>query len=406
MRSKLPFIAVVLFSLILITQCKTKEGPKVLPTVSTKEISEITDSSATLKCNTADEGSSELETVGVCWATFTGPTRLDSHRVSGPVKGDYEFEAGHLKNNTTYYVRAFATNKEGVTFGNELTFKTKPGWVYVTPLDNPYVTSIITINTTVLLGTASGIYRSDGATAGWVASNSGLGNLKIKCLARAGGDIYAGTEGGVFLSANAGGSWASVNNTLGSVNVNALAAEGETVCAGTTNGVYITTNRGVNWNKAVNYQGAPDVSMAAVLGTRMYAGSKTAREIYMSDNYGQSWTKMTKDFANEAPTAIMAYPPQLVVATESGLYYSNDQGNTLEKVPGFNSPLYSVSFTDNALFAGGEAKMESLYFSNDHGTTFTLTENPGNTTNYVTGLARTGTTLFAVSGNKVYKMKW
>ncbi|HOZ86107.1 MAG TPA: hypothetical protein PL029_00045 [Bacteroidia bacterium] len=405
MRAKLPFIPVVLFSVILITQCKTKEGPKVLPTVSTKEISKITDSSATLKCNTADEGSSALETVGVCWATFTGPTRLDSNRVSGPVKGDYEFDAAHLKNNTTYYVRAFATNKEGVTFGNELTFKTKPGWVYVTPSDNPYVTSIIAVNTTVLLGTFSGIYRADGSASNWTPSNSGLGSLKVNCLTRGGDDIYAGTEAGVFLSTNAGGSWSSVNNTLGNVIVNMLAANGETVCAGTTNGVYITTNRGVNWNKAVNYQGTSNVSMVAVLGNRIYAGSKTSREIYLSDNYGQSWTKMTKDFTNEAPSAIAAYPPQLVVATESGLYYSNDQGNTLEKVPGYDSPLYSVSYSDNALFAGGDAKVESLYFSTDHGTTFTLTENPGATTNYVTGLAKSGNYLYAVSGNKVYRMK-
>ncbi len=406
MRSPVFFVAACLASLLFSSACKTKEGPKVIPTVSTKEVYKITDSSATITGNLADQGSSDLETVGVCWSVNSGPTRLDSMRVSGGIKGDFEFDATHLKNNTTYYVRAFATNKDGLSFGNELSFKTKAGWIYATPGDNPYVTALISVQNTVLLGTSSGVYALSTNAATWTPSNAGLGNLKVNCFASSGDDIYVGTEGGVFYSNNAGATWSPLNNNLGTINTLVLAASGPMLCAGTVNGVYVSADQGANWTKATAYPGVLNISMTAILGNRVFAGSKQAREIYFSADMGMNWTKLSKDFSNEAPSAITAYPPQLVVATESGLYYSNDVGNTLEKVPGYNAVLYCAVMTGNSLFAGGEAKMETLYFSRDHGTTFSLTENPGPNATYVTGLAKTSAYLFAVTGNKVYRMNF
>lgn len=402
MRRKLLLSVNLVVAVCLFDACKTKEGPKVLPTVSTVAVLDITDSSARIQGNMPSEGSSPLESNGVCWSQHKEPTRTDSQRVSGPVFGDFEFVAKHLKNNTTYYTRAFASNGVGITYGNELSFKTEPGWLTFMPPSNPFVTGVFTINDSVVVITShSGIYKSNNNGKTWVSSNNGLSNTKVNCFCRNTTTIYIGTEGGVFSSTDGGDSWTEKNTGLAALNINVLACSNLIVGAGTTNGLFSSSNSGNSWSPL---SGLPfnDVTLLALIDNRTIAGSKATKEIYYSE--GAGWTKISKDFSSDAPSGVLAFPPKVVFSTLNGLFFSSDKGNTLEKVPGLNAAMSCVNASNATIFAGGVGQAESLYASKDLGTNFSVTKNPGANTVSASCIAANNIFEFVVSGNKLYRM--
>lgn len=65
---------------------------------------------------------------GVCWSTNVNPTvNLSSKTSIGSGKGSISCTITGLTVNTKYYVRAYATNSTGTTYGNEIIFTTKQG---------------------------------------------------------------------------------------------------------------------------------------------------------------------------------------------------------------------------------------------------------------------------------------
>lgn len=64
---------------------------------------------------------------GICWATHPQPTTNDFYSENGSGLGTFVTEMTNLSQNTTYYVRAYATNNENTIYGNELSFTTLNG---------------------------------------------------------------------------------------------------------------------------------------------------------------------------------------------------------------------------------------------------------------------------------------
>lgn len=93
------------------------------PTVTTTEVSEITSSSATAGGVVTDNGGSEVSIRGVCWSTSPHPTITDNVSTCGTGNGSFSTSIS-LAVNTTYYLRAYATNNGGTGYGNEVTFTT------------------------------------------------------------------------------------------------------------------------------------------------------------------------------------------------------------------------------------------------------------------------------------------
>ena len=112
----------VIFSLILFHSCLKKEPPAVI----TGEISDITSSSATCTGTVISEGSSSLYTRGVCWSTDPEPTVDNEFTNTGKGLGTYASTMTRLNGSTRYYVRAYATNRDGTGYGDEIFFHTAP----------------------------------------------------------------------------------------------------------------------------------------------------------------------------------------------------------------------------------------------------------------------------------------
>lgn len=98
-----------------------------VPAVTTAEVSEITVFSAKCGGEVTDDGYLEVTARGVCWGTSPNPTVSDSHTTDGSGTGSFTSSITGLTENTTYYVRAYATNAKGIGYGEQKSFSTGGG---------------------------------------------------------------------------------------------------------------------------------------------------------------------------------------------------------------------------------------------------------------------------------------
>lgn len=97
-----------------------------IPTITTVEISALTDSSAISGGNLISDGGDVITAKGVCWSTNENPTITDSISINGTGTDAFISNITGLSPATTYYVRAYATNSVGTSYGNEISFTTLP----------------------------------------------------------------------------------------------------------------------------------------------------------------------------------------------------------------------------------------------------------------------------------------
>jgi len=94
----------------------------VRPTLSTIPASEITCTSSVCGGNITSDGGSPVIDRGVCWDIIENPTINDNKTSDGTGTGIFTSMITGLDCNTTYYVRAYATNSEGTAYGNQVSF--------------------------------------------------------------------------------------------------------------------------------------------------------------------------------------------------------------------------------------------------------------------------------------------
>lgn len=95
-----------------------------LPVVQTNSTTNISRNSATGNGSVTNEGRSSATARGVCWSTSINPTISGSHTTDGSGIGYFTSNITGLSANTTYHVRAYATNSLGTSYGADLTFTT------------------------------------------------------------------------------------------------------------------------------------------------------------------------------------------------------------------------------------------------------------------------------------------
>jgi uncharacterized protein (TIGR02145 family) len=98
---------------------KTSPG---VPILTTATITSITASTSSSGGNITYDGGAEVTARGVCWSTSQNPTITDNHTDDGSVAGSFTSNLTGLKAATIYYVRAYATNSAGTSYGNQVSF--------------------------------------------------------------------------------------------------------------------------------------------------------------------------------------------------------------------------------------------------------------------------------------------
>ena len=98
-----------------------------LPLVTTNEVCDITQITAVCGGVVELDGGSEVIKRGVCWSTSPNPQILyydEDATIDGGGIGNFTSTLAGLNIQTTYYVRAYAKNSNGISYGEERSFTT------------------------------------------------------------------------------------------------------------------------------------------------------------------------------------------------------------------------------------------------------------------------------------------
>jgi hypothetical protein len=95
-----------------------------LPTVVTGTVTNISYNTASVSGNVTSDGGATVTQRGICYSTSQNPTIANSVVVTGSGVGNYTSNLTGFNGNTTYYVRAFATNSTGTSYGSQISFTT------------------------------------------------------------------------------------------------------------------------------------------------------------------------------------------------------------------------------------------------------------------------------------------
>jgi hypothetical protein len=131
----------------------------VAPTVlSTTAISAILATSASSGGYISSDGGAAVSARGVCYGTSASPDITGTKTTNGTGMGSFTSPITGLSTGLTYYVRAYATNSAGTSYGPEVTFVPNlPGYPIVT---TDVVTAIASDG-----GTSGGNVTSEGSSA-------------------------------------------------------------------------------------------------------------------------------------------------------------------------------------------------------------------------------------------------
>ena len=116
-----------------------------LPVLTTTAISNITLSTASSGGNITSDGGGSITSRGVVWSTTQNPTvALLTKTIDGSGLGMFTSSITSLTSNTQYYVRAYATNSVGTSYGTQIIFSTFAGYAQMYPTGTVFCNNIVT----------------------------------------------------------------------------------------------------------------------------------------------------------------------------------------------------------------------------------------------------------------------
>jgi hypothetical protein len=131
--------------------------PVVLPTVTTTTVTSIGNTTAISGGNVTADGGATVTAYGVCYNTTSYPSLISPHTTDGSGMSNFVSSLTGLSANTTYHVRAYATNSAGTAYGADIAFTTLTV--------NTTIPTVTTLATTLIVkttATSGGNVTSDG----------------------------------------------------------------------------------------------------------------------------------------------------------------------------------------------------------------------------------------------------
>lgn len=208
--------------------------------VTTTAVTGISLTGATSGGNVTSDGGTPVTAYGVCWSTTANPVVTGNHTTDGSGIGSFVSTIAGLTSNTTYHVRAYATNASGTYYGDDVAFTTLCG-IYTLPFSESFSgTTLPTCWTNFdnqgsgqiwQFGTISGQSPNPALTGNYAYLNSdayGSGNSQNADLVTPTLDMstysavnlqfkhyfksYTGSSGAVYYSINNGSTWTLIQS--------------------------------------------------------------------------------------------------------------------------------------------------------------------------------------------------
>ncbi|WP_437921820.1 hypothetical protein [Sphingobacterium sp. LRF_L2] len=124
-------------AVILLTSCSKDSVPLndtvvveetdiALPTLAVVTYADVTTTSAKITGLVTEKGGALVNSRGICWSKSPNPTIEDAALEATSVKGSGEFsvQLSNLNASTDYYLRAYAKNKGGIAYSEEIILRT------------------------------------------------------------------------------------------------------------------------------------------------------------------------------------------------------------------------------------------------------------------------------------------
>lgn len=223
-----------------------------VPILTTAAISAITQTGAVSGGEITSDGGASITARGVCWSTEQNPTVGDNKTEDGTGSGSFTSSITGLSPETTYYVRAYASNSAGTAYGNQEDFTTEP------------MTSGINFNPDLIYGTVTDIDGNVYRTIAIGAKNGGVAKVYLAENLR----VYNFNDGTNIPMVSDNTEWSNLatpgkcvfNNTLNYAGVygflyNWYAVNSGKLCP---TGWHVATNQ--EWTELTDYLGGLDVA--------------------------------------------------------------------------------------------------------------------------------------------------
>ncbi len=346
-----------------------------LPTLSTITISSINSSSATSGGNITNDGGSAINARGVCWGKSPSPTVNNSKTTDGSGTGVFSSSLSGLSTNTLYYVRSYATNINGTSYGNEISFSTS---IASTTFNNE-LNKIQFLNNSFGYSCGNGIIlKTNNGGSQWVSVKESL-TIDFTSIYFTSTDI--GYVGGndryyayVYKTTNGGLSWQEVgkfwfqNETLKITGIfssldgnKIIALLNQYPNASQVYGrMFFSNNSGSDWTSAQGYQRSGfdcgDMYNQKIYagGHRYWNGSTYETSVFDNSFISNGSTSINRNSVDNAVNlnAIDMVSNYGFAVSDNGKFLiTTDQGkNWVSKtIPGFSTSSFtSIKFRDNS----------------------------------------------------------
>ena len=102
--------------------CRKEDAGNGKAVVITAEVTDVTGNSAKSGGKITSDGGTPVTVRGVCYGTSEAPNISGTHTEDGSGSGEFVSLLTDLVPGSTYFVRAYASNKNGISYGNEVQF--------------------------------------------------------------------------------------------------------------------------------------------------------------------------------------------------------------------------------------------------------------------------------------------
>lgn len=122
MKKKDGFLIFSLASVFLIQMYSCKNDSEASLAVLSTTIIKITQSTAICNGNLSSNGGATIIERGFCWSVNQNPTISDNKAIVNSDSVNFNDTITRLNPNISYYIRAYAINNKGISYGNEQSF--------------------------------------------------------------------------------------------------------------------------------------------------------------------------------------------------------------------------------------------------------------------------------------------
>ncbi|MBW6492799.1 MAG: fibrobacter succinogenes major paralogous domain-containing protein [Lentimicrobium sp.] len=178
-----------------------------VPVLTTANVTDVLQTTASCGGIVTSDGGENITARGVCWSRGETPTIADSKTTDGVGVSNFASTLTDLTPNTTYHVRAYATNNKGTGYGELKSFLTLPAGETVTDIDgNVYKTVVIGTQTWMAENLKTTKYRN-GDQIPNVTDGTAWGNLSTGAYGNYNNDLNNSTTFGRLYN------WYAINDS-------------------------------------------------------------------------------------------------------------------------------------------------------------------------------------------------